>query len=81
MTDKFSFYWDGNCFILELPRGDMEIVNIFLKELSETYSDKKILLIWYQAGYHRSKYLQIPANIMIKPLPPYSPALNPSERL
>ena len=71
----------GECFILELPRVDTEIVNIFLKELSETYSDKNILLIWDQAGYHRSKDLQIPANITIEPLPPYSPELNPSERL
>jgi transposase len=71
----------GESFILELPRVDTEVVNIFLKELSETYSEKNILLIWDQAGYHRSKDLQIPANITIEPLPPYSPELNPSERL
>lgn len=71
----------GECFILELPRVDTEIVNIFLQELSETYSDKRILLIWDQAGYHRSKDLQIPANIVIESLPPYSPELNPAERL
>ena len=58
-----------------------DIVNVFLKELSEAYSDKNILLIWDQAGYHRSKDLQIPSNIVIEPLPPYSPELNPAERL
>lgn len=71
----------GECFILELPRVDTEIVNIYLKELSETYSNKNILLIWDQAGYHKSKDLQIPANITIEHLPPYSPELNPAERL
>lgn len=71
----------GEFFILELPRVDTEIVNIFLQELSETYSDKRILLIWDQAGYHRSKDLQIPANIVVESLPPYSPELNPAERL
>lgn len=71
----------GEYFILELPRVDTEIVNIYLKELSETYSNKNILLIWDQAGYHKSKALQIPANITIEPLPPYSPELNPAERL
>lgn len=71
----------GEFFVLELPRVDTEIVNIFLAELSEAYSDKKILLIWDQAGYHRSKDLQIPANIVIESLPPYSPELNPAERL
>ena len=71
----------GECFILELPRVDTEIVNIYLQELSEAYSDKNILLIWDQAGYHRSKDLQIPSNITVEPLPPYSPELNPAERL
>jgi transposase len=71
----------GECFILELPRVDAEIVNTYLRELSEAYSDKNILLIWDQAGYHRSKDLQIPSNITIEPLPPYSPELNPAERL
>jgi transposase len=71
----------GEYFILELPRVDTEIVNIYLKELSEAYSEKNILLIWDQAGYHRSKDLQIPPNIVIEPLPPYSPELNPAERL
>lgn len=71
----------GECFILELPRVDTEIVNIYLKELSETYPNKNILLIWDQAGYHKSKGLRVPANITIETLPPYSPELNPAERL
>ena len=71
----------GESFILELPRVDTEVVNIFLKELSEAYTEKNILLIWDQAGYHKAKDLQIPANITIAPLPPYSPELNPAERL
>ena len=71
----------GESFILELPRVDTEVINIFLKELSETYSEKNILLIWDQAGYHKAKDLLIPANITIAPLPPYSPELNPAERL
>jgi transposase len=71
----------GECFILELPRVDTEIVNIYLKELSDAYPNKNILLIWDQAGYHKSKALQVPANITIETLPPYSPELNPAERL
>ena len=34
-----------------------------------------------QAGWHRSKQLKVPANITILFLPPYSPELNPIERL
>jgi len=34
-----------------------------------------------QAGWHRSKSLQVPGNITLLPLPPYSPELNPIERV
>ena len=34
-----------------------------------------------RAGWHRSKSLEIPKNITIFFLPPYSPELNPVERL
>jgi len=33
------------------------------------------------AGWHKSKDLQVPSNITILYLPPYSPELNPVERL
>jgi transposase len=33
------------------------------------------------AGWHRSKNLKIPQNIEIVFLPPYSPELNPVEKL
>jgi transposase len=32
------------------------------------------------AGWHKSKNLQIPENILIVYLPPYSPELNPVEK-
>jgi transposase len=71
----------GESFILILPRVDTEMINLYLDELSKSFPDKNILLIWDQAGYHRSKDLKIPDNIKIEPLPPYSPELNPPERL
>ena len=33
------------------------------------------------AGWHKSKRLIIPQNIMIQILPPYSPELNPTENI
>ena len=38
-------------------------------------------LIMDQAGWHKAKDLKIPPNIHILYLPPYSPELNPVERL
>ncbi len=43
--------------------------------------DVHAVLIWDQAGFHKSKQLKIPDNITIIPLPPYSPELNPVENL
>ena len=33
------------------------------------------------AGWHRAKDLQIPENLRLLPLPPYSPQLNPVEHV
>lgn len=39
------------------------------------------ILVLDQAGWHVAKALAIPANITLPHLPPYSPTLNPVERL
>lgn len=57
------------------------MMNIYLQELSKAYADKIIMLIMDQAGWHKSKELFIPPNIKLLFLPPYSPELNPVERL
>jgi transposase len=56
-------------------------MNIFLEEFSKINKDKKIVIIMDGAGWHQSKKLIIPTNIRIIILPPYSPELNPTEKL
>jgi transposase len=56
-------------------------MNAFLKILSENHQNQKIAIIMDGAGWHKSKSLEIPKNITIFFLPPYSPELNPVERL
>jgi transposase len=53
----------------------------FLQELSREYCGKKVVLVLDGAGWHRAKALAVPANITLMYLPPYSPELNPVERL
>ena len=53
----------------------------FLKDLSLDNNGKNILLIADGASWHNSKTLEIPKNISIVKLPPYSPELNPTEHL
>jgi transposase len=56
-------------------------MNIYLDELSKAFTDSNIKLIMDQAGWHKSQGLRVPENIQIEFLPPYSPELNPVERL
>ena len=58
-----------------------DIMNVYLHELSKAYSDKAFILIMDQAGWHKSKTLTAPGNIHIEYLPPYSPELNPVDKL
>jgi transposase len=57
------------------------MMQLYLYQLSLECQDKKVILIMDQAGWHKSKHLFIPENIVLWFLPPYSPELNPVERL
>ena len=55
-------------------------MNAFLEEMSKFYAGDEIILVMDGAGWHKAKNLQVPDNIEIIVLPPYSPELNPVER-
>lgn len=71
----------GEAFSLFAPNVDTVCMNIFLEEMSQWLQDKKAYIVMDQAGWHKSKDLSVPDNIKIIHLPPYSPELNPVERL
>jgi transposase len=59
-----------------------EEMNIHLKMLSANLNENvHAVLILDKAGWLRAKDLNIPRNISLFHLPPYSPELNPIERL
>lgn len=61
-----------------------ESVVDFMRKIRERYEDKPVHLILDKAGYHLSKLVAEQAsvlNINLHFLPPYSPNLNPIERL
>ena len=64
-----------------LPWVNSEIMSYYLNKLSSEFKDKKIMVILDQAGWHRSKLLEKRDNIELVFLPPYSPELNPVEKL
>jgi len=69
----------GNSCSLIMPVANTEAMNIFLKTLSEQQADERIVLCMDKAGWHTTKQLSIPKNIVVWHLPPYSPELNPVE--
>ena len=71
----------GIDFTLQISHVNTACLNVYLDEFSKAFSQDKIILVMDGAGWHRSKDLQIPHNIEIVYLPPYSPELNPTERL
>jgi transposase len=56
-------------------------MNVFLRELSKAYLDDYILLVIDNAAWHSSGALQVPENILLYPLLPYTPELNPIEMI
>jgi hypothetical protein len=70
----------GSNYSASFPNVNTESMNEYFKMLSEYYSSRKIAVIMDGAGWHRSRGLEIPENIDIFLLPPYSPELNPVER-
>jgi transposase len=72
----------GDRFALVMPVVSTEAMNIFLHGFSSRLADDEhVVMVLDQAGWHRANGLRIPGNVTLVPLPPYSPELNPVERL
>jgi transposase len=71
----------GKITFLILPYANTEMMNIFLKQVSEDFSSYFVVMQVDQAGWHSSKDLVIPKNIRLIPQPSGSPELNPVEHL
>jgi hypothetical protein len=71
----------GECFFLELPHLNTVNFQIFLNEFARCYPDTLNIVVMDNGSCHKAKSLIIPENIVCLFLPPYSPELNPIERL
>jgi transposase len=72
---------DGALDTLVLPWANTEAMGVFLAEVSKRPPDEFILMVLDGAGWHRARRWQVPANIRLIFLPPWSPQLNPVEHL
>ena len=71
-----------NAFALVMPYVNTEAMQHFLDGFAATIGDNEhVAMVLDQAGWHGAKALVVPSNITLVPLPPYSPELNPVERV
>ena len=72
----------GEGVALVLPEVSTAAMDVFLAELSRAVpAGTHVGLVLDRAGWHVSEELSVPANLTLIPLPPYSPELNPVERV
>lgn len=70
---------NGDSLVMELPQCNGETFQIFLKELSCRNPNEFKVIVLDNGPFHKGKSLEIPKNIALVFLPPYSPELNPAE--
>lgn len=85
----YEYYWlyaavepvSGEALWLEMPALNVDCFSAFLRELSRHYGDSLNLVLLDNAPAHIAQRVEVPENVVLVPLPPYSPELNPVERL
>jgi hypothetical protein len=66
---------------LVLPQVNGQAMPLFLKEVSSRHAEEFILRVLDGVGWHRAGQLEVPTNMHLIFLPPYSPELNPVEQV
>ena len=65
-----------------LPAANVAAMQAFLDHVAASRPpDAHVVMVLDGAGWHLSRALTVPANITLVVLPPYSPELNPMERV
>ena len=72
----------GDDFALVLPRVSAKAMSTFLAEFARTVpDDMHVVMVLDGAGWHDARALNVPECVTLVELPPYSPELNPVERV
>jgi transposase len=87
--DRYEWLWlytaaepaTGESFSLFLPYVNGVCFELFLQKFSAAYEQTEIMLLMDNAPSHTSKKVVWPEQVCGLHLPPYSPELNPAERI
>jgi transposase len=72
---------NGASFLLELPYCNTDTFQLFLNQFSAQSPDELKIMVLDNGAFHKAKRLIIPKNILLIFLPPFSPELNPAEKI
>lgn len=89
VADRYAWRWlyaavepsSGQSFFLLLPRVDTSCLQVFLDAFGQQIAGERVGLVWDGSGAHQSTKLRWPEGLVPLALPPYSPELNPAERI
>ncbi len=71
----------GEHFLLEMPNCNADNFQLFIDEFSKHNEDVFNIMVLDNGAFHKAKSLNIPDNVGLIFIPPYSPELNPSENM
>ena len=72
---------NGDSLELILPGCNGDNFQIFMNTLSDKKPEEFKIMVLDNGAFHKAKKLNIPENIALVFLPPYSPELNPAEKM
>jgi transposase len=72
---------NGDKFLLEMPHCNAANFQVFLNSFSLQNPNEYKIVVLDNGAFHKAKVLDIPENIGLLFLPPYSPELNPAENI
>ncbi len=71
----------GDHFELEMPHCNATTFQLFLNMFALHAANEFKILLLDNGAFHKAKKLNIPDNIALLFIPPYSPELNPAEKI
>ena len=71
----------GEHFELELPFCNTNTFQIYLNEFSKKDPNEFKIILLDNGSFHKAEHLNIPDNVHLLFIPPYSPELNPAEKI
>lgn len=73
---------DGDTFLTQMPSFNTQSFQVFLDQFAQQLPCNRLnILVLDNAAVHKAKALVIPQNLKLLFLPPYSPELNPTEKI